>query len=93
MTTHKQSVSFTVFAFDYARGLVEAGEYPNVSAAVSGELTKAKSARDRDERVFEAELRRRLSLPIDQWQPIGDLGEVTDSGRSYLVELERDRRD
>lgn len=93
MTTHKQSVSFTESAFDYARGLVEAGEYPNVSAAVSGELTKAKAARDRDERVFEAELRRRLSLPTDQWQPIGDLGEVTDGGRSYLVELERDRRD
>ena len=93
MAGHKQSVSFTDSAFDYARGLVEDGEYPNVSAAVSGELTRAKAARDRDERVFEAELRSRLSLPTDQWQPIGDLGEVTDSPRSYLSELERDRRD
>lgn len=93
MTVHKQSVSFTDAAFDYARTLVEAGEYPNVSAAVSGELTKAKAKRDREERVFEAELSRRLSLPLNQWQPMGELGQITDGARSYLADLERDRRD
>lgn len=92
MTVHKQSVSFTETAFGYARALVEAGEYPNVSAAVSGELAKAKAARDRDERAFETEIRRRLSLPTDQWQPLGKLSEVTQGARSYLADLERDRR-
>lgn len=93
MTVHKQSVSFTEAAFDYARSLVEAGEYPNVSAAVSGELAKAKAARDREDRVFEAEIHRRLSLPTDQWQPVGELGQITESARAHLADLERDRRD
>jgi Arc/MetJ-type ribon-helix-helix transcriptional regulator len=92
MTVHKQSVSFTDTAFAYARTLVEAGEYPNVSAAVSGELAKAKATRDCEERLLEAELRRRLSLPVDQWEPMGDLAEVTAGARSYLSDLEKDRR-
>ncbi len=92
MTVHKQSVSFTDIAFAYARTLVEAGEYPNVSAAVSGELAKAKAARDREERLLEAELRRRLSLPADQWEPVGDSGKMTDGARAYLSALERNRR-
>lgn len=93
MTVHKQSVSFTDTAFDYARALVEAGEYPNVSAAVSGELAKVKAARDRDDRLFEAEIHRRLSLSTDQWQPVGELDQVTESARSYLADLERNSRD
>ena len=42
MGVHKQSVSFTEAAFAYARELVERGDYPNVSAAVSGELARAR---------------------------------------------------
>ena len=91
MTVHKQSVSFTDAAFSYARTLVEAGEYPNVSAAVSGELARAKAARDREARLLEAELRRRLSLPVDRWEPLGDLARATDGARSHLSDLERDR--
>lgn len=41
MSVQKQSVSFTDAAYAFARELVEAGEYPNMSAAVSGELAKA----------------------------------------------------
>ena len=41
MGVHKQSVSFTDAAFAFARELVESGEYPNISAAVSGELARA----------------------------------------------------
>ena len=93
MSVHKQSVSFTDTAFAFAQTLVEAGEYPNVSAAVSGELAKAKAARDREERLLEAELRRRLSVPVDQWEPVGDLTEVTAGARAYLTRLEEDRRD
>lgn len=64
MTVHK-SVSFTDAAFAFARELVEAGEYPNVSAAVSGEMARAKAARERT--LLEAEVQRRLALPPDQW--------------------------
>ena len=38
MSVQKQSVSFTDTAIAFAKELVEAGEYPTVSAAVSGEL-------------------------------------------------------
>jgi antitoxin ParD1/3/4 len=85
MTVQKQSVSFTEAAFAYARELVEAGEYPNVSAAVSGELAKAKADRDRERSLLEVELERRLSLPLDQWEPIGDASRVTDGARAHLV--------
>ena len=70
MSAQKQSVSFTDAAYAFARELVEAGEYPNMSAAVSGELAKAKAEREREHAVLEAELERRLSLPLDQWEPI-----------------------
>lgn len=89
MTAHKQSVSFTETAFAYALELVEAGEYPNVSAAVSGELAKAKAARVRGARVLEAEVERRLALPPDEWEPIGELSDVTRGARSYLDRLEK----
>ena len=36
MTARKQTVSFTEPAFAYAKTLVDAGEYPSISAAVSG---------------------------------------------------------
>jgi len=87
MGVHKQSVSFTESAFAYARELVERGEYPNISAAVSGELVRAKAAKDRETALLEAEIQRRLSLPLDQWAPVGDLGDVTRGARRYLDSL------
>ena len=48
MGVHKQSVSFTDAAFNFARELVESGEYPNISAAVSGEMARARAARELD---------------------------------------------
>ena len=56
MGVHKQSVSFTDTAFNFARELVESGEYPNISAAVSGEMARARAARERERLLFEAEL-------------------------------------
>lgn len=91
MGVHKQSVSFTDSAFAYARELVERGDYPNVSAAVSGELARAKAAREREASLFEAEVRRRLALPLDQWLPVGDLGEVTGGAKAHLAELQAKR--
>lgn len=84
MGVQKQSVSFTDAAYSYAKELVEAGEYPNVSAAVSGELAKAKADRDRERSLLEAELERRLSLPLDQWEPLGDIADVTAGARAHL---------
>ena len=89
MGVQKQSVSFTDTAYAFAKELVEAGEYPNMSAAVSGELAKAKAARDRDRAMLEAELERRLSLPVDQWEPIGEAAKVTDGTRTHLAALSR----
>ena len=89
MGAQKQSVSFTDTAYAFARELVEAGEYPNMSAAVSGELAKAKAARDRDRAMLEAELERRLSLPVDQWEPIGEAARVTEGAREHLAALSR----
>lgn len=70
MGVHKQSVSFTETAYEYARELVESGEYPTISAAVSGELARARMIRERDQALFEAELQRRISLPLNQWEAV-----------------------
>jgi Arc/MetJ-type ribon-helix-helix transcriptional regulator len=87
MTVHKQSVSFTDAAFAFARELVEAGEYPNVSAAVSGEMARAKAARDRERALLEAEVQRRLALPPGQWEPVAALGAFTSNAREHLARL------
>lgn len=88
MGVHKQSVSFTEAAFAYAKELVDRGDYPNVSAAVSGELARARASRERDQALLEAEVQRRLALPLDQWEPVGSLDEFTADARSYLDTLE-----
>lgn len=87
MGVQKQSVSFTDTAYAFARELVDAGEYPNMSAAVSGELAKAKAQRERERAVFEAELERRLSLPLDQWEPVGNASRVTAGARAHLAAI------
>lgn len=87
MAVHEQSVSFTESAFAFARQLVEEGEYANVSAAVSGELARAKAIRDRERLLLGAEVERRLRLPVAQWVPIGALDEVTRSARVHLQKL------
>ena len=87
MTVHKQSVSFTDAAVAFARELVEAGEYPNVSAAVSGEMARAKAARERERALLEAEVQRRLALPPDQWELAAALGAFTTTAREHLAQL------
>ena len=89
MGVHKQSVSFTASAFAYAKELVERGDYPNVSAAVSGELARARASRERDQALLEAEVRRRLSLPLDRWEPVGSLDDLTSGAFARIEELER----
>lgn len=84
MGAHKQSVSFTEAAFAFARELVESGEYPNISAAVSGELARARAARERERTLFEAEVQRRLALPPDSWEPVRTGETITTNAREYL---------
>lgn len=90
MGVQKQSVSFTDAAYAFARELVEAGEYPNMSAAVSGELAKAKAERERERTVLEAELERRMALPLDRWEPVGDVSEVMAGARAHLAAMVRE---
>lgn len=87
MTVHKQSVSFTDTAFAFARALVDSGEYPTISAAVSGEMARAKAARDREEALFAAEVQRRLALPLDAWEPVAPLDHFTADARAHLATL------
>lgn len=87
MSVQKQTVSFTDTAYAFAKELVAAGEYPNMSAAVSGELAKAKAERDQEQAVLEAELQRRLALPLDQWEPVGNASDVTKSARAHLAAM------
>lgn len=90
MGVQKQSVSFTEAAYAYAKALVEQGDYPNVSAAVSGELARARASREREQTLLETEVRRRLELPLDQWAPVGDLGEITAGPFARIEALERE---
>lgn len=85
MGVHKQSVSFTDAAFAFARELVERGEYPNISAAVSGEMTRARLAREREQALFEAEVQRRLALPLNAWEPVRAGDTLTSDARAHLA--------
>lgn len=87
MGVHKQSVSFTDAAFDFARELVESGEYPNISAAVSGELARGRAARERERILFETEVQRRLALPLDAWEPVRTGESITSGARAHLSQL------
>lgn len=87
MGVHKQSVSFTEAAFAYAKELVERGDYPNVSAAVSGELARARATREREQALLEAEVRRRLQVPADQWEPVTGVADFSADARTFLAEL------
>ena len=89
MGVHKQSVSFTDTAFAFARELVESGEYPNISAAVSGEMARARAAREREHTLFEVEVQRRLALPLDAWEPIASTDSFTTGARAYLAQRAR----
>lgn len=89
MAARKQTVSFTATAFAYAQTLVDAGEYPSISAAVSGEMVRAMAAREAQAAVLAAEVERRLALPADRWEPVGELSEVTGEARARLDDLRR----
>jgi antitoxin ParD1/3/4 len=68
------------------------GDYPNVSAAVSGELARARASRERDQALVEAEVARRLALPQGWWEPIGSLDDLTATAFSRLDELDPEER-
>ena len=39
--------------------------------------------------VLAAEVERRLALPIDRWEPVGELSDVTAEARARLAALRR----
>jgi antitoxin ParD1/3/4 len=86
MGVHKQSVSFTDTAFAFARELVESGEYPNISATVSGEMVRARAVRERERGLFEIEVQRRLALPLDAWEPMAAADSFTADARAHLAQ-------
>ena len=65
--TVKQTTSYTEQAFAHAQALVTSGEYPTISAAVSGVLMRDRERRDHEAQLLKAELDRRMALPADQW--------------------------
>ena len=90
MGVQKQSVSFTEAAYAYARTLVEQGDYPTISAAVSGELARARTSREREQALLQAEVQRRLKVPLDQWVPVGSVDDLMVGALSRIDTLERD---
>lgn len=88
MAVRKQTVSFTDAAFAFARDLVEQGDYPNVSAAVSGELAVARRIREAEKAMLQVELERRLALPVESWDQVDSPEEITAGARRYLDSLD-----
>jgi Arc/MetJ-type ribon-helix-helix transcriptional regulator len=86
MGVHKQSVSFSEDAYAFAKELVESGEYPTVSDAVSGELERAKELRAWRQASLEAELLRRLETPVEEWIE-GTVDDMMREARDYLETL------
>lgn len=85
MDAQKKSFNFADTDFDSAREIAESKEYPNVSAAVSGELAQAKTGGDKARARFKAEMKRRLALPLDRWEPVGELDRLTSDARAQLA--------
>jgi hypothetical protein len=54
-----------------------------------GELARARAAREREQALLEAEVRRRLKLPIDQWEPIGSVDDLFLKARARIGALQR----
>jgi Arc/MetJ-type ribon-helix-helix transcriptional regulator len=67
MSDRKEPVFVTDPAYDFARSLVERGEYASVSDAINGEMLRLRDSREADRVLLEAEIRRRRTLPRDQW--------------------------
>ena len=89
MSVQNKSVSFTDPALAYARELVESGEYPDVSAAVCGELAKARRLRESETRSLEADITRRIQASTDEWHPTRDVDQVSEETRNRLEALVR----
>ncbi len=64
-------------------------EYANMGAAASGALTKAKAEREHERAVPEAELERRLSLPLDRREPVGNAPDFTSNAQAHLATMTR----
>jgi hypothetical protein len=52
-------------------------------------MVRAKATRDAQAALLAAEIERRLGLPVDQWEPVGVLSDVTGEARARLAALRR----
>lgn len=86
MGVHKQSVSFTDAAFNFAREPLRAASI-RTSALRSLAKWRARAARERERLLFEAEVRRRLALPLDAWEPVRTDESITSGARAHLARL------
>jgi antitoxin ParD1/3/4 len=75
MTTSGESINLTEAALAFARELVETGQYPDISTAVSEEMIKARGARQHEQAPHIAGLKVRRIASWDAWEPVS----VTDS--------------
>jgi hypothetical protein len=88
MVERKDPIDVTDAALAYVSDLVERGEYPTIGAAISGELQRARSVREQEAAFLEAEVERRLDLPLDQWEAVEDEEDFVSPGRERLAELQ-----
>ena len=58
---------------------------------MSGELARARVARERETALLEAEVARRLALPLGRWEPVGELDDATRAARARVYALAREQ--
>ena len=67
MSDTKEAIALSGTALDFARSLVEAGEYDTVDAAVSGVLDGVREDRAAEWKLIEQEVVRRRKTPRNEW--------------------------
>ena len=52
-------------------------------------MARARAMREREQALLEAEVKRRLALPPDRWEPVGSLDDLTAGAFARIAERER----
>jgi antitoxin ParD1/3/4 len=66
----EQRINLTEAALAFARELVETGQYPDLTTAVSEEMIKARGAREHEHARHRAETQLRRTVYWDTWEPV-----------------------
>jgi antitoxin ParD1/3/4 len=86
---NKQAIPLGAGALAYAAELVARGDYDDVSAAITGELDRAKALREDEALGLSAVLRSRLSMPVTEWSPVSDVDDLTKAALRHIDRLEQ----